>query len=85
MKKIYLIGAAPVDGKMRYPSDGVIETSPEHGDDLIKAGLARADDLDSLKVDELRAVAQAEAVSVGPTVLKDDLSVAIRARRQNKA
>jgi hypothetical protein len=85
MKKIYLVGAAPVDGKFRYPSEGVIETSPEQADDLIKAGLARADDLDTLKVDELRAVAQAEAVSAGPAVLKDDLIVAIRARRQNKA
>jgi hypothetical protein len=85
MKKIYLVGAAPVDGKLRYPSEGVIEASPEQADALIKAGLARADDLDSLKVDELRVIAQAEAVSVGPAVLKDDLIVAIRDRRQNKA
>lgn len=85
MKKIYLVGAAPVDGKLRYPSEGVIETSPEQADELIKAGLARADDLDSLKVDDLRLVAQVEAVSVGPAVLKDDLITAIRARRQNKA
>jgi hypothetical protein len=85
MKKIYLVGAAPIDGKLRFPSEGVIETSPEQADGLIKAGLARADDLDSLKVDELRLIAQAEAVSVGPAVLKDDLIVAIRARRQNKA
>lgn len=85
MKKIYLLGAARIGDKMRYPSDGVIETSPEQADDLVKAGLARVDDLDSLKVDELRTVAQAEAVSVGPAVLKDDLIIAIRARRQNKA
>ena len=85
MKKIYLIGAAMVGTKLRYPSDGVIETSPEQADDLVKAGLARADDLDSLKVDELRAIALAESVSVGPAVLKDDLIAAIRARRQNKA
>ncbi len=85
MKKIYLLGAAPIGDKMRYPSEGVIETSPEQADDLVKAGLARVDDLDSRKVDELRGVAQAEAVSVGPAVLKDDLIAAIRARRQNKA
>lgn len=85
MKKIYLIGAAPVGGKMRFPSEGVIETSPAEADDLVEAGLARLDDLDSLKVDELRTVALDESVAVGPAILKDDLITAIRARRQNKA
>lgn len=85
MKKIYLIGAAPVDDKMRFPSEGVIETSPEQADSLVAAGLARIDNLDSLKVDELHIVAQDESVSVGPAILKDDLIAAIRARRQNKA
>lgn len=85
MKKIYLIGAAPIDDTMRFPSEGVIETSPEQADSLVAAGLARIDNLDSFKVDELRVVAQNESVSVGPAVLKDDLIAAIRARRQNKA
>ncbi|PTQ59748.1 hypothetical protein C8J26_2600 [Sphingomonas aurantiaca] len=85
MKKIYLIGAAPVGGNMHFPSEGVIETSPAEADDLVKAGLARFDDLDSLKVDELRTVALNESVAVGPAILKDDLITAIRARRQNKS
>ncbi len=85
MNKIILIGAAPVAGKMRYPSEGVIEASPEEANDLIKVGLAKADDIDTLKIDELRAVAAAENVDIGPAALKDELATAIRDRRQNKA
>lgn len=85
MKKIVLIGAAPVAGIMRYPSEGSIEVSPDEADDLIKVGLAKADDINALKVDELRDVAAAEGVSIGPAALKDDLATAIRDRWQNKA
>jgi hypothetical protein len=85
MKKIVLIGAAPVAGAMRYPSEGSIEASPDEADDLIAVGLAKADDINSLKVDELRDVAAVEGVNIGPAALKDDLATAIRDRRQNKA
>jgi hypothetical protein len=85
MKKIVLIGAAPVDGIMRYPSEGTIEAAPDEADDLINVGLAKADDINTLKVDELRALAQIEGVNIGPDALKDDLLTAIRDRRQNKA
>lgn len=85
MKKIVLIGAAPVDGVMRYPSEGSIEAGPEEADALIKVGLAKADDINSLKVDELRDVAAVEGVNIGPAAVKDDLAAAIRDRRQNKA
>ncbi len=83
MKKIILLGAAPVAGAMRYPSEGVIEAAPAEADDLIKVGLAKADDIDTLKVDELRTVAAAENVNIGPAALKEDPAAAIRDRRQN--
>lgn len=85
MKKIVLIGAAPVAGKMRYPSEGVIEASPEEAESLIKVGLAKADDIDTLKVEDLREVAAAEGVNIGPAAVKNDLTTAIRDRRQNRA
>jgi hypothetical protein len=85
MKKIVLIGAAPVAGKIRYPSEGPIDASPDEAADLIKVGLAKADDVDALKIDELRTVASAEGVEIGPAAIKADLADAIRDRRQNKA
>lgn len=85
MKKIVLIGAAAVAGVMRFPSEGSIEVNPDEADALIAVGLAKADDINSLKVDELREVAAVEGVNIGPAALKDDLASAIRDRRQNKA
>jgi hypothetical protein len=85
MKKIVLLGAAPVAGAMRYPSEGSIEVAPDEADDLIKVGLAKADDINSLKVDELHKVAAVEGVNIGPAAVKDDLATAIRDRRQNRA
>jgi hypothetical protein len=85
MKKIVLIGAAPVAGVMRYPSEGSIEAAPDEADDLIEVGLAKTDDINSLKIDELRDVAAVEGVNIGPAALKDDLATAIRDRRQNRA
>ena len=85
MKKIVLIGAALVAGVMRYPSEGTLEVAADEADALIKVGLAKADDINALRVDELRDVAELEGVSIGPAALKEDLTTAIRDRRQNKA
>lgn len=84
MKKIQLLGAAPIAGKQRFPSEGPIELANEMADSLIATGLAVADDLDSQRVEDLRQVADAAGVPVGPAALKSEIIAAIRARRINK-
>lgn len=85
MKKIVLIGAAPVDGKMRYPSEGVLEVPADQAEALIGVGLAKLDDLATQKVEQVRAIAKDEGVAIGPAALKGDIVDAIRDRRENKA
>lgn len=84
MKKVQLVGAAPIDGKMRFPSEGTIEVANEAADALIEGGLAIHDDLDNQKVDDLRTIAEAAGVAIGPAAQKADLIDAIRKRRANK-
>lgn len=85
MKKIILLGAAPIRGEMRYPSEGSIEVSPDIAEDLIEVGLARADDLATRKVDEVRDIAERAGANVGPTATKAEMIDAINERRSNKA
>lgn len=85
MKKITLLGAAPIDGEMRFPSHGEIEVAPERADELIEVGLAVPANLTAEKVDDLRAEALSLGLNVAPDAKKDDVIAAIRDRRQNKA
>lgn len=85
MKKIQLVGAAPIEGTMRFPSEGLIEVANEAADTLIEGGLAIHDDLDATKVEDLRTIAQTSGVALGPTAQKADLIDGIRKRRANKA
>lgn len=85
MKKITLLGAAPIDGVMHYPSQGPLEVSPAIADELVKAGLAKVDDLDKAKVADVRATATAEGVDIGPEAPKAEVVAAIREHRVNKA
>ena len=85
MKKIILLGAAPINGDMRYPSEGSLSVDPGVADDLIKVGLAKADDLTRLTADAVRDVAAAEGVAIGPVTTKADAIDAVQDRRANKA
>jgi hypothetical protein len=98
MKKIIWIGAAPVHGVIRYPSEGAFTVSasaPKDADDrvvtadeanaLVDVGLAVEDDVDALKVAELRDLAAKEGADVGPAAKKAELVEAIRDNRSNEA
>lgn len=85
MKKIILLGAAPIGDEMRYPSEGSISVDPAVADDLIKVGLAKPDDVDQLKADDVRALAAAEGADIGPAATKPEAISAIQDRRANKA
>jgi len=85
MKKIILLGAAPIDGTMRYPSEGTLSVDAATADDLIKVGLAKSDDLNDLKADEVRTLAAEEGATIGPAATKTDAITAIQDRRANKA
>lgn len=97
MKTIILLGAAPIRGTIRFPSEGaftVTAAEPQSADDrfvtadeaesLIEVGLAKPDNLRTLKVGELRDVAEDEGANVGPTATKSDLVEAIVDHRENK-
>ncbi|MBB4154173.1 hypothetical protein GGQ80_002083 [Sphingomonas jinjuensis] len=81
MPNIVLIGAAPIRGVTRFPSEGPQMVSRADAKRLIRVGLAQPDDLDTRTIDEVRAVAQAERVDIGPNAVKADTVAAIRARR----
>lgn len=96
MKKIILIGAAPVHGVIRYPSEGAFTISASKPKDdadrvitadeaaaLVDVGLAEPDDLDTLKIGELRDRALDAGADVGPKATKAELADAIRDRREN--
>lgn len=96
MKKIILLGAAPIHGKIRFPSEGVFTVAaaaPTDDSDrvvtadeaagLVDVGLAIDDDVHTLKVDELRGLADKEGANVGPADKKADLVDAIRDHREN--
>ncbi|MDQ2735495.1 MAG: hypothetical protein M3Y55_11000 [Pseudomonadota bacterium] len=85
MKKIILLGAAPVAGVTRYPSEGSLSVDPAIADELITVGLAKADDLDGLKADDARALAAVEGAAIGPAATKADAIGAIQDRRANRA
>lgn len=85
MTKIVLLGAAPVGGEMRYPSEGSISVSAEEAEALIKVGLAEPDNLATKKVDELRRQAVAGNLDVGPAATKPELVTALRDARSGEA
>lgn len=65
MTKITLIGAAPIDGKMRYPSEGEQDVAPEVAQGLVDAGLARE------VVDQVAPVESVPAVTPAPVPTLD--------------
>lgn len=97
MKAIILLGAAPIRGTIRFPAEGaftVTAAEPQSADDrfvtsdeaasLIEVGLAKPDDVHTLKVADLRELAADEGANVGPTATKPELVEAIRDHRNNE-
>lgn len=88
MRKIILVGAAPIGDTFRYPSEGPIEigtgegqVDPAVAQAWIDAGLAVGDDLEKLKVEDLTQIAAEESVFIPEGAKKADIIDAIRSHR----
>lgn len=90
MKILRLLGPAIVAGAVRYPTEGPIPVQDVEADRLVENGLAEAvedddDDLDGLKLADLKKVATEEKVDLGQASTKAVIITAIRAHRAQVA
>ena len=95
MKTIILLAAAVVGGAVRYPIEGPLTLQDDEADNLIDNGSAEladidqedgvGDGLDDTKVDDLKALAEAEGVDLGEATRKADIIAAIRKHREQPA
>lgn len=89
MKTIVLLGATVIAGAVRYPSEGPIPVRDDaEADRLVEMKLAEHadeatddDDLEDLKVEDLKKLANEEMVDLGDAKNKPDIIKAIRAHR----
>lgn len=86
MKTIVLLGAAIIAGAVRYPIEGPQVVQDAEADRLVENKLAKFegdedDDLDDLKVEDLKKLAETETVDLGTAKSKGDIIKAIRAHR----
>jgi hypothetical protein len=93
MKLILLLAQAVIAGASRYPVEGPISVADEdYADRLIAEGKAEpaefeaeAEDLDGMKVAELKQLAAAEEIDLGDATKKDDILTKIREARIARA
>lgn len=95
MKTIILLAAAVVGGAVRYPIEGPLTLRDEEADNLVDNGAAEladideedgeCDGLDDTRVDDLKALAEAEGVDLGEATRKADIIAAIRKHREPPA
>jgi hypothetical protein len=91
MPEVQLKGPRVINGAVRYPVEGLIPVSDDEYDRLVEANAIATDDdeigddLDDMKVDDLKSTAELEGVDLGEASKKADIIAAIRAHRANAA
>ncbi|NLS25713.1 hypothetical protein S2M10_06830 [Sphingomonas sp. S2M10] len=95
MKLILLLAPAVIAGASRYPVEGPISVADDdYADRLIAEGKAEpaeieadadAEDLDGMKVADLKQIAAAEEIDLGDATRKDEILTKIREARIARA
>lgn len=85
MKLVKLKSPAFIGGAIRYPSEGPFYLTDAEADHLVDNDKAEfegeEDELDSLKVAELKALAAEEGIDLGEAKVKAEIIAAIRFAR----
>jgi hypothetical protein len=87
MQTVKLKGPAVIDGIVRHPAEGPIDVRDDVAERLLEQGILddeasfENDDLASLKVADLKQLAEDEGVDLGDATKKDDIIAAITAHR----
>ena len=82
MKTVRLKEELVIAGETRTPDDEPITLENDSADTLIEAGMVEeVDTLDGMKLDELKALAASESVTLDGATKKAEIAAAIRAHR----